>query len=653
MRVAVLLVALATMARAAEMGTIAGRIGAAGGAGLAGAIVTAKDIAALRETTVYADPSGHFRMAGLPPGAYHVHARVYGFAEGIAVLTLRGGQEASVEVALERVTDPRELAWQLPANRWLELVLDKLPDDEAREEFKRQCGFCHQQGSWATRVQRSPQEWRKLLALMARMGGILTPRMRVLVPETLNAAYDESSYVPRLGEHFTPPAPPSAVARRAVVTEWEIGTAASMLHDAAVAPDGRIYAVDMTQDTLYRLDPTTGARRAFALPDAGLPLGGAFASRQTIPANATAHVGPHSLQIAPEGSVWITLALGNRIARFDATTETFALYPVPDGLYPHTLRFDHQGRVWFTLAVSNQLGMLDPRTGAVETVRLPARTWGQAAMLRVMPAFLWLVRHVDLDPEKAGDGPWLPIPYGIDVAPDGGIWFAQLNERRIGHFDPQTRAIELIDTPFPAPRRLRFDSQGNLWIPSFSGSALARFDPRTRTFATWPLPTEPAGTETPYALNVDRRTDTVWICGTASDSLIRFEPAAERFTVYPMPTRVTYTREIDFDADGAVWTSNSNLPAWQIDGGMPKMIRLEPDRLVLGVGLALQPRDEPAHLMAELTEQQGHLGVRAGGLVERVGHDDAEQAGGERREPYHEPAAVGLPDLALMTTQRP
>jgi hypothetical protein len=106
---------------------------------------------------------------------------------------------------------------------------------------------------------------------------------------------------------------------------------------------------------------------------------------------------------------------------------------------------------------------------------------------------------------------------------------------------------------------------------------LARFDPRSGAFRTWELPTEPRGTETPYALNVDRRTDTVWICGTQSDTLIRFEPASERFTVYPLPTRVTYTREIDFDGHGGVWTSNSNLPAWQIEGATPILIRLEPE----------------------------------------------------------------------------
>jgi streptogramin lyase len=184
---------------------------------------------------------------------------------------------------------------------------------------------------------------------------------------------------------------------------------------------------------------------------------------------------------------------------------------------------------------------------------------------------------VDLRGEVAeGDPVVLPIPYGIDVSPDGIVWFSQLNEHRIGRMDPDTREIEVIDTPFPAPRRLRFDSQGALWIPSFSGSRIARFDPNTREFQEWELPTEPRGSETPYALHVDRRSDTVWICGTASDTLIRFEPAVQRWSVYPLPTRVTFTRDIDFDRRGRIWTSNSNGPAWQIEDGVPRVLRLDP-----------------------------------------------------------------------------
>jgi streptogramin lyase len=171
----------------------------------------------------------------------------------------------------------------------------------------------------------------------------------------------------------------------------------------------------------------------------------------------------------------------------------------------------------------------------------------------------------------------MPVPYGIDIAGDGGVWFSQLNENRIGRIDPETLAVELFETPFPAPRRLRFDAQGTLWIPSFSAASLVAYDPARNHYREFALPIEPLAGETPYALAVNPLTQDVWVCGTNSDSLIRFEPGTETFTVYPLPTRVTYTREIDFDALGRVWTSNSNSPAWQIEGGQPRVLRLDPD----------------------------------------------------------------------------
>jgi streptogramin lyase len=572
-----LLVALALAVSASADAGLRGRVSDASGRPVVGALVTARHLALARDTTVYADADGRWAFPALEPGRYHVRARRPGFRDRTVAVDVDDGAGAPTTLVLERETDPRELAWQLPANRWLALAVAHLPDDAAREEFLRQCTFCHQQGSWATRVQRDPEEWRKIFALMARMGGILSTRVRTALPEALNAAYDESSYVPALGEHFTPPPPPDAAAARAVITEWEVGGTGSMQHDLTVHPDGRVYSVDSTQDKLYRLDPRTGERRTFDIPAGDSPLGGVFTARQLPPANADAHVAPHSLQVAPDGSIWITLCLGNKIARFDRATETFKVFVQEDGLYPHTLRFDRRGRVWYTLAVSNQVAMLDPGTGERRTYRLPARTWGETMAVRAVPVFLWIGRWMTLDMDRAGDGPQLPIPYGIDVAPDGAIWFSQLNARRIGRLDPETGDIRLVDTPFSAPRRLRFDARGKLWIPGFSSSVLARYDPARNEFRTWDLPIEPRGTETPYALNVDRRTGSVWICGNQSDTLMRFDPASERFTVYPLPTRVTYTREIEFDADGAVWTSNSNLPAWQIEGAVPKLIRLQPE----------------------------------------------------------------------------
>lgn len=569
-------------------GFVRGVVRGEDGAPLEGAQVTLFRGDPRRRTTVFTDAGGRFRTPPLAAADdWGVRVRRIGWRdlrrEG-AVAVPQGGA-AALELTLARHTDPAEVAAQLPANRWLALLLEEIEEPDRREEFVRQCTYCHQQGSRATRIAREDWQWEKILALMARMGGTLSPELRERVPELFRTAYAPERAVPRLtrgfGEPgFAPPPPPRV--RRAVIDEWELGGRASMQHDLTVHPDGRVYSVDMMQDALYRLDPATGAQEAFPVPREGLELGGVFGNGgQPLPPTANAYQGPHSIQVAPDGALWTTLALGNRLGRFDPQTERWTTHPLPEGLYPHTLRFDPQGRIWFSVAVSNHLGMLDPATGAFRTVRLPAGSFGQAVTLRLLPALLWLNRRFDLSGMAAegGGGDLLPVPYGVDVAPDGGVWFSQLNQHRIGRLDPESFEVEVIETPFTAPRRLRFDAQGRLWIPGFSSGVVSRFDPKTREFRTWELPIEPAGTETPYALHVDRRRDHVWICGTNSDTLIRFEPGIERFTVYPLPTRVTYTREIDFDARGRVWTSNSNLPTWQVEGGFPRVLRLDPEGL--------------------------------------------------------------------------
>jgi streptogramin lyase len=562
---------------------VGGRLRSADGSAVEGALVSFQRGEPAHRVTVFSDADGRFRApASVAPGTWQLRVRRVGWQdlrlEGVPV------PGPDLDLVLERHTDPAAVAAQLPANHWFALVLERLEDETEREELKRQCTYCHQQGSRHTRLVRDEEEWRKVLALMGRMGGFVSGDLREKIPGVFNAAYAPETAVPRLTAGWQEPdfaPPPSPEARRAVIEEWELGGRASVQHDVAVHPDGRVYSVDMSQDMLYRLDPGVpgGLREAWAIPDDGLPLGGAFAglTAPDVP-TANAHVGPHSLQVAGDGSVWITLALGNRLARFDPTAQQFSIVALRHGYYPHTLRFDGRGRIWYTIAASNHLGMYDPSTGEHREMRLPAAGLGQALTLRLLPALLWLGRHVDLRRAAGeGDGVELPIPYGIDVAPDGSVYFSQLNEHRIGRVDPDSFALRMIDTPFPAPRRLRFDAQGDLWIPSFSGSRLARFSPDTGGFRQWEIPVEPRGSETPYALHVERRTGHVWICGTNSDTLLRFEPERERFTVYPLPMRVTYTREIDFDGEGRVWTSNSNGPTWQIEGGMPQVIRLDPE----------------------------------------------------------------------------
>jgi len=573
----------ALCAAPAEAGRFGGRVHDAAGGPLAGAMVSFSHGDPLHVVTVFTDEAGRYvspELAG--PTPYRIRVRQPLWRDVVvADVTLPAHGDKSLDVALERETDPAEITAQLPANRWFSLLLARVRDDAQREELVRQCSYCHQQGSRQTRLLRTEDNWQKVIALMGRMGGMLHPELRAALPALFNDAYDPKTAVPalmaRLDEPgFVPEVAPAV--RSAVIEEWEMGIASSMQHDVAVHPDGSIWTVDQLQDRLTRLDPSVpgGAREIYQVPHGDLPLGGFTGGRAALPPNTNAYVGPHSLQMASDGTVWVTLAFGNQIAGFDPKTKQWEMHALEEGLYPHTLRFDARGRIWFSVAVSNHIGMLDRTTGKVTTIRLPAASWQQELALRALPAFFWLARHVDLgEVVQAGEGVDLPVPYGVDVAPDGGVWFSQLNIHRIGRIDPETLAVEMIDTPFTGPRRLRFDSKGRLWIPGFSADLVARFDPKTREFKTWRLPTVPAGSETPYALNVDRRSDTIWICGTGSDSLLRFDPVTETFTTIPLPSRVTFTREIDFDEQGRVWTSNSNLPTWQVEGGYPRVLRVD------------------------------------------------------------------------------
>jgi streptogramin lyase len=555
---------------------------------VAGAQVTFESGAPAHRITVWADDGGAFVSPALPgPGPFTVRARRIGWRDAERTGVLAGSR---LVLDAKRHHDPAAIAAQLPAHHWWSLVVERFEAPSARL-LKRECTYCHQQGSELTRRPRPAEEWQKVIEGMQRRGARLDETLFAELAPALVAAYESDHAVPRLTEGwedadgFAPP-PPAAV-RRALVEEWDLGSRASMQHDVILHPDGRLYSVDGSQDQLHRLDPATGEREAWPVPQGDRPLGGIFGeTRGPVSQTAVARVGPHSLQTAPDGSIWITLAIGNQLARFVPKDERFEIHEVAEGYYPHTLRFDRKGRIWYTMAASNHVGMFDPATGAQRHVRLPARTWQQEVALRMMPALLWLDQQLDLRSRTEGGGGsfTMPVPYGIDVAPDGGVWFSQLNEDRIGRIDPETLAVELFETPFPAPRRLRFDRSGTLWVPSFSAGLLAAFDPRTKRYRAYELPIRPLGGEVPYALAVHPQTQDVWVCGTNSDTLIRFTPppalapaSDDAWTVYPLPTRVTYTRELDFDAAGRVWTSNSNAPSWQIEGGQPRVLRLDPE----------------------------------------------------------------------------
>lgn len=546
-----------------------------------GAMVTVTDSRGVSVTT-YTAENGLWQLkqdALKPPLTLRARA---GAAYADTLLEIEPGARADISLALETLTDPKLISERLTASAHAASV--NWQDADTKQDFISQCHFCHQIGNATTRVEKTEEQWLQTMERMQGYGALITWQNETDFAKTLSANFNGEpvSAVRTLEMH-------EGLAG-SLMREWAFGGPINYVHDIEISKeDGLIYGVDMSGDNIWILDRTSNEIESVQWPANDLPLGGMFAGAVAPLGTFAAHHGPHSIVEGPNGKLYTTNSLASEIGIFDPKTrETEFVELGGDTVYPHTLRFDDKGMLWFTLALSNQIGRLDPATNEFEIIDLPSNgiwRWTSDAMLpSILKVASWFGKkdmHVSLSHHKVtGEGrDVLNLPYGIDVSPiDGMIWYSKLYAGRIGKVDPVTLEVTEFETPFPAPRRLRFAKDGTLWIPSFESGMLMKFDSKTETFVkSYRLPVLAEGEyETPYAVAVEPNTQHVWIAANMSDRILRFDPVSETFKAYPSPTRVTFLRDFIFTPDGDVCTSNANLPAAAIEGGQAKFMCLTP-----------------------------------------------------------------------------
>ena len=527
------------------------------------------------EITGFAGPDGQLNITYPESGLLNLRVRVPGYKDlqqtGVA-------SNARLELKLEPETEVAALAAQQPANAWF-AALDFGGNEALKKTALEQCGFCHQQGSFFMRRERSKEEWEQVLQRMIGYGARPSSEMQPLLIETFQKGYTD------LREH-----PEKVLKAKAwedqlagsTITEWPIGDPFSQMHDLLLAANGKIYVGDNLQDRLWEIDTQTGQTVVYKTPvDPGDEIGGMFSGRlKTFPKLETT-AGIHSFaESSKDGHIFITPSLQRRLFEFDPETKVFTVHRFEDGLYPHTVRIDAQDNVWFTLALSNQVARFDRKTGEFRLYTLPARDTKESISLAlsnvVRKLMNWgLPMHwLPIDRRVTG----MPMPYGIDISPDGKVWFARLHANSIGVIDPEDDSVQIIDTPFQAPRRMRVDAVGDVWITAFPEGKIVRSSPADGSFKDYPLPSALNNVETPYALNVDRARQQVWVTGTSSDTLMRLDIASGAWDTFPMTRKVTFTRDVEIAKDGSVYTTNGAFPSWQIEDGQPTLIKLTPGK---------------------------------------------------------------------------
>ncbi len=310
----------------------------------------------------------------------------------------------------------------------------------------------------------------------------------------------------------TPRATPSAAGTvgelKVTIKEWDVPTKGAHPHDPAMAPDGSLWFTEQLQNKLGRLDPASGAFKEYVLK--------------------IEDSGPHGLVADTNGNIWFTGNGKGYIGKLDPKSGAVTAYQMPDEKAedPHTAVFDARGILWFTVQVGSMVGRLDPRTGKIDL--------------------------------KAVQGQ-RPLPYGIAINSKGVPFFCEFGTNKMAKIDPQTMAITEFKLPEGArPRRMAIDAEDRIYFTDYEGGNLGRLDPATGAVKMWPSPSGKGAA--PYGITITPD-GAVWFSesGMKPNTMVRFDPKTEQFALTTIPSGGGTVRNMVATPDGRVYIACSGV----------------------------------------------------------------------------------------------
>jgi len=194
-------------------------------------------------------------------------------------------------------------------------------------------------------------------------------------------------------------------------------------HSIALAEDGRVWFnahFSKEPETLGVLDPATGTIETIEVPSPRQPDGGS-----TI---------PYGLRIDADGVLWGTQLIGNRLMRYDPSTEQFGLFELPTSHSgPRRPDIGPDGRIWIPEFAAGKLAVFDPATETFTEHALPV-------------------------PDA--------LPYIVRVAEDGVVWVATGAADAVLRFDPSSTqwTVHPLPTRGALVRHMELDADGSAWV---------------------------------------------------------------------------------------------------------------------------------------------------------------------------------------------
>jgi len=308
--------------------------------------------------------------------------------------------------------------------------------------------------------------------------------------------------------HRPPAQPGDVTALNVTIHEWAVPSKGGHPHDPAVGPDGALWFTEQMANKLGRLDPQTGEIKEYPLPGE--------------------NAGPHGLTPDNDGNIWFTANFGGYIGKLDPGSGHVDVFKMPSEKVddPHSLVFDHNGILWFTMQGGNMVGRLNPKSGKVDLQEVPTES---------------------------------ALPYGIQINSKGVPIFCELGTHKIGAINPDTLAITDYDLPESArPRRLAIAADDTVYFTDFKGGHLGVLNTSTGVVKMYPSPGGPDSNPYGIAITPD---GLVWYSesGVKPNTIIRFDAKTQTFARADIPSGGGVVRNMAASPDGRVYIACSGV----------------------------------------------------------------------------------------------
>ncbi|HTA93345.1 MAG TPA: hypothetical protein VK745_27395 [Polyangiaceae bacterium] len=220
--------------------------------------------------------------------------------------------------------------------------------------------------------------------------------------------------------------------------------------------------------------------------------------------------GPQGITTGPDGALWFTEGVGNRIGRI-TTAGVITEFPVPTpDSNPAFIALGADGNLWFTEFDANNIGRITPQ-GVISEFAVPTPSSG---------------------------------PIGITLGSDGNVWFTELSAPKIGKITPAGVISEL---PVTIPNSLiTSGSDGNLWFTEENNVVARLTTGGVLTEFTTPT-TDGDG------FGIAAGPGVLWFAELHGDRIGRLTTTSGTFSEFAVPTAASEPYGITVAPDGSAW----------------------------------------------------------------------------------------------------